>query len=313
MSDPAQIRRVGFVGLGNMGGPMVARLLGDGFEVVAYDTAPAAIERAVEGGAVGANALEDAARGTDAIVLMLPNSAIVTAVVEQLRSAGALAEGLVVIDMSSSEPQRTRELAAELAQSGVALVDAPVSGGVRGAVGGKLTIMVGADDEQLARVRPVLESLGTVRHAGAVGAGHAIKALNNLLSASHLLATAEAMAAGTRFGLDPDVMLAVFNGSSGKSGSTENKYPNFIRTGRYDSGFGLRLMLKDMRIATSLAEQEGVPARLGVEAVELWSEAAESLEPTADHTEIARWIDQLVPPSDGITAPPPPGTGPMTS
>lgn len=306
MSDPQSgVRRVGFVGLGNMGGPMVSRLLGAGFDVVAYDTVPAAVERAVEAGAIGAKTLEDAARDTDAIVLMLPNSAIVTSVVEQLRTAKVLTPGLIVIDMSSSEPQRTRELASELDADGVALVDAPVSGGVRGAVNGALTIMLGADDAQVSRVTPVLEALGTVRHAGAVGAGHAIKALNNLLSATHLLATAEAMAAGTRFGLDPDVMLAVFNGSSGRSGSTENKYPNFIRSGRYDSGFGLRLMLKDMRIATALAEQEGVPARLGAEAVVLWAEASADLDQTADHTEIARWIEKS---ESG-----PQGTEPMTS
>jgi len=292
MSDATAVKKVGFVGLGNMGGPMVSRLLTNGFEVTAFDTAPAAVEKAVQAGAIGAGALEEAARDRDVIVLMLPNSAIVTAVLEQLRASEALVEGLVVVDMSSSEPQRTKELASELGALGVTLIDAPVSGGVRGAENGALTIMVGADDAELERVRPLLESMGTIRHAGTVGAGHAIKALNNLLSASHLLATAEAMAAGTRFGLDPDVMLAVFNGSSGRSGSTENKYPNFIRTGRFDSGFGLRLMLKDMRIATALAEQAGVSSRLGAEAVQLWANAAEDLDPAADHTEIARWVEE---------------------
>lgn len=284
---------IGFVGLGNMGGPMVARLVGAGFDVVAFDTSSDAVDRAVAHGARAASALEAVPEGVDTVVLMLPNSAIVADVVGKLQSAGSLRPDLLVIDMSSSEPQRTRDLAAELAETGVVLIDAPVSGGVHGAERGALTIMVGADDAELERARPVLEVLGTVRHAGTVGAGHAIKALNNLLSATHLLATAEAMAAGTRFGLDPDVMLEIFNGSSGRSGSTENKYPNFIRTGRYDSGFGLRLMLKDMRIATQLAEQAGVPARLGDAAVAYWAEAAQDLEPTADHTEVTRWVDEL--------------------
>ncbi|WP_396659484.1 NAD-binding protein [Microbacterium sp.] len=130
----------------------------------------------------------------------------------------------------------------------------------------------------------------SVIHVGPVGAGHAMKALNNLLSATHLWITSEAMIAGERFGLDPQTMLAVFNGSSGRSGSTENKWPNFILPGRYDSGFGLRLMLKDMRIAVALAEQVGVPSRLGADTVDLWAEAAADLGEHADHTEVAKWV-----------------------
>ena len=127
-------------------------------------------------------------------------------------------------------------------------------------------------------------------HVGPIGSGHAVKALNNLMSATHLLVTCEAVLAGQRFGLDTDAMLAVFNTSSGRSGSTENKMPNFILPGTFNSGFGLRLMLKDMKIAVQLAVQEGVPCELGRDAVELWSEAAEVLDPKADHTEIARWL-----------------------
>jgi 3-hydroxyisobutyrate dehydrogenase len=173
---------------------------------------------------------------------------------------------------------------------GVELVDAPVSGGVSGAVKGTLTIMVGGAAAAVARVTPVLEHLDTVRHAGAVGSGHAIKALNNLISATHLWITSEAMLAGQRFGLQPEVMLEIINGSSGRSGSSENKWPNFILPGTYDSGFGLRLMLKDMRTATSLAGQLGVPVELGEAAVERWAEAANALAPDADHTEVAKWL-----------------------
>ena len=192
--------------------------------------------------------------------------------------------------MSSSEPLRTRALAARLAERGIRMVDAPVSGGVKGAERGALTIMVGGDDADVARVMPVLETLGRPVHAGAIGSGHAVKALNNLLSATHLWVTSEAIEAGRRFGLDPEVMLAVFNGSSGRSGSTENKWPNFILPGTFDSGFGLRLMLKDMRIAVQLAQQSGAPSRLGADAVDLWAQAADGLPATADHTEVARWI-----------------------
>ena len=194
--------------------------------------------------------------------------------------------------MSSSVPVRTRELARASAERGVTLIDAPVSGGVAGARSGSLTIMAGGPADVLDRLRPILEVLGShVVHAGhTVGAGHAIKALNNLMSAVHLLASSEALLAGRRFGLDPDVMLSIVNSSSGRSGSTQVKWPTFILPEAYDSGFGLRLMLKDMRIALQLEQEAGVPAPLGQAAVAAWAAAAEDLPPTADHTEIARWL-----------------------
>jgi 3-hydroxyisobutyrate dehydrogenase len=132
--------------------------------------------------------------------------------------------------------------------------------------------------------------MGRVVHAGPLGSGDAVKALNNLLSATHLWVTSEAMLVGERFGIDPEVMLSVFNGSSGRSGSTDNKWPNFILPGTYDSGFALRLMLKDMRIATDLARSTGLPSRLGEDAVRLWAEAAGELPASADHTEVARYL-----------------------
>jgi 3-hydroxyisobutyrate dehydrogenase len=126
---------------------------------------------------------------------------------------------------------------------------------------------------------------------GPIGSGDAVKALNNLLSAAHLWVTSEAMLVGQRFGIDPQALLEVFNASSGRSGSTENKWPNFILPGSFDSGFALQLMLKDMRIATRLARECGLPSRLGESAVELWAEAASELDPAADHTEVARYLE----------------------
>lgn len=277
---------IGFIGLGNMGLPMTRRLVAAGFPVRAFDVSEEARARAAEVGATPVEKATDAA--SDVTVLMLPTSQIVRAVVDELLPA--LGPGAIVVDMSSSEPLATRELAAKLEQKGVRLVDAPVSGGVKGAEAGTLAIMTGGDEQDIAAVTPVLEVLGRPRHAGAVGAGHAVKALNNLLSATHLWVTSEAIEAGRRFGIDPQVMLDIFNASSGRSGSTENKWPNFILPGTYDSGFGLRLMLKDMRIAVGLAAETGMPSRLGEAAVALWAEAADGLEPAADHTEVAKWI-----------------------
>ncbi|MFD0901934.1 NAD(P)-dependent oxidoreductase [Actinomadura sediminis] len=286
MSGRAPIRTVGFVGLGNMGRPMSRRLAEAGLRVRAHDPVPPSGD--LPDGLVLAASPADAARGAGAVVLMLPDSDIVEGVVDGLLDA--LDPGSALIDMGSSRPLSTRKLAARAAERGVAFVDAPVSGGVKGAGGGTLTVMAGGAAADVEHVRPLLDVLGrTVVHAGGVGAGHALKAFNNLLSASHLLATAEVVRAGSRFGLDPAVMIEAINASSGRCASTEVKWPDFVLTGRHDSGFGLSLMLKDMRIAAELAEAQGEPLAFGRAAVDLWAAAAEDLGPDADQTDIARW------------------------
>jgi len=291
-SEPSRAT-IGFAGLGHMGTPMANRLAAAGHRLRVYDIAPAARARheGLDGVAVVSQVAE-IADGADVVILMLPDSAVVTQVLLADGLLGRVAPSAVVVDMSSSEPGRTRELARVAADRGVTLVDAPVSGGVAGARNGSLTIMLGGPASVLDRLRPVLEALGSqVMHAGdIVGAGHAVKALNNLMSAAHLLASSEALLAGRQFGLDPEVMLSIVNSSSGRSGSTQLKWPKYILPEAYDSGFGLRLMLKDMRIALQLEQEAGVPALLGQAAVAAWAAAAEDLPPAADHTEIARWL-----------------------
>ena len=291
MTEVAPGAVVGFVGLGNMGHPMAARLAAAGYAVRGYDRDPAAgAALADTPGVTIADGPADAARGAAAVILMLPNSDIVESVVPDVLDG--LAAGAYLIDMGSSEPTRTRALAPEVAGRGAALVDAPVSGGVRGAVAGSLTIMVGGEAAAAEAVRPVLETMGgKVLHVGPSGAGHALKALNNLMSATHLLVSSEAILVGREFGLDPAVMLDAVNGSTGRSGSTEVKWPKFMLDRGFDSGFALRLMLKDMRIATGLATSTGHPSRLGEAATELWAEAADRLPADADHTEIIRWLE----------------------
>ena len=281
---------IAFIGLGNMGSPMAARLVDAGHTVRGSDLAEAARAQLESIGGSAFEASSDAVDGADIVILMLPNSAIVESVMQDPDVVSRLSPGVLVIDMSSSEPLRTQSLQARLAAQGIRLIDAPVSGGVKGAVAGTLTIMVGAEETELAEASAVLDLLGAVKHAGPVGAGHAVKALNNLMSATHLLVSSEAIIAGKRFGIDPEVMLGIVNGSSGRSGSTENKWPNFILPGGFDSGFGLRLMLKDMKIAVDLADQVGVASGVSKAAVDLWTRAADALPPTADHTEIARWV-----------------------
>lgn len=276
-----------------MGVPMTRRLVEAGYDVTGFDVAEQARQRVAEFGVHSVDRMEQAVISADVVVLMLPDSNVVDSVMKDPELRAALSAGTLVIDMSSSEPLRTRALASSLDVIGVRMIDAPVSGGVVGATNGKLTVMVGGSADLFEEATGLLETFGKVIHAGPIGSGHAIKALNNLLSATHLLITSEAILAGERFGLDPLVMLAVFNGSSGRSGSTENKWPNFIVPETYNSGFGLRLMLKDMKIAVQLAEQVDVACDLGTEAVALWADAADHLAPSADHTEIARWLREI--------------------
>lgn len=277
---------IGFVGLGNMGGPMARRLVEAGHTVRGFDTDPAARARFAGTAASTVDEVADA----DAVLLMLPSSDVVEHVLDKDGLLDALRAGTVLVDLGSSRPHSTRAVAERAAAGGVTVVDAPVSGGVRGAEAGTLTVMAGGQTSDVRRLRPLLERFGTVRHVGPVGAGHALKALNNLMSATHLLVSSEALLAGQEFGLDPAVMLDVVNGSSGRSGSTEAKWPKFVLPGTFDSGFGLRLMLKDMRIAVELARETGMPSLLGESAVGLWAKAAEDLSPDADHTEIVRWL-----------------------
>ncbi|MFJ2667669.1 NAD(P)-dependent oxidoreductase [Nocardia fluminea] len=286
-------RAVAFLGLGNMGAPMARRLVKAGFEVIGFDpldSARAAL--AVAGGRV-ADTASAAVADADDVVLMLPSSAVIESLLGDPAVSGSLRAGATVIDMSSSEPLSTRHLAAELATHGIAFVDAPVSGGVRGAEAGTLTIMCGGEADAVAAVEPLLRGLGTPTRVGAIGAGHALKAINNLLAAVHLLAAAEGLAIGKRFGLDPELMLSVINRASGRSEATETKLPRFVLPETYDSGFAMRLMVKDMRIATELAATLEVPATLAEHGVDVWTRAAADLGPDADQTDIARWVSDF--------------------
>jgi 3-hydroxyisobutyrate dehydrogenase len=282
---------IGFVGLGRMGAAMSARLLKAGYEVRGFDVLPEAREALVAAGGTAVESLADVAKGAAAVIVMLPTSAIVKQVLVSEGLLAAMSPGAPLLDMGSSVPEETRRLAEMAAQQGVRMIDAPVSGGVPGATAGTLTIMVGGSPEWTEEVRPVLEQLGSkVVHVGPAGAGHALKALNNLLSASHLIASSEAMVAGMRFGLDPQVMLDVINGSSGKNWSTEKKWPAYVLPGTYASGFALSLLVKDVGIAVDLAQSMGVSTQHAEVTLERWRAAMAALPDGADHTEIARLV-----------------------
>ncbi|MFF3567488.1 NAD(P)-dependent oxidoreductase [Nocardia jiangxiensis] len=280
---------IAFVGLGNMGAHMSRRLVESGYQVVGFDLQEAAGRALTEAGGTVAASAAQAVAGAGIVILMLPNSTAVEAVLGDAEVLGGLGSGTIIVDMGSSEPTSTRRLAVALAERGVTLVDGPVSGGVSGAAAGTLTIMAGGAEDVVAQVSSTLATLGTWLRVGDTGAGHALKSINNLLAAVQLLATAEGVAIGRSFGLDPEVMIATINAASGRSSASEIKFPRFVLPETYDSGFALRLMLKDIRIATGLAAELGIGAALGDRAVQVWSQAATDLGPAADQTEIARW------------------------
>lgn len=287
--------RIGFIGLGNMGAPMAGHVAAAGFQVVAADSNPATLERFCSAVACErAGSLGELGRSCRVVITMLPDGAAVRQVLLGGDGVAAgLAPGSVVLDMSSAEPVGTRALAVKLADASISLVDAPVSGGVKRALAGTLAIMAGGEPAAITRCGKILAALGRVFTCGGSGCGHAVKALNNYLSAVALAATAEAMMAGEKFGIDPVVMLEILNHSTGRNTATEQKYPAFVLSGSFDSGFALGLMAKDLRIALDLAEAVGTPASLLGECSGLWDAAQRRLGFSADNTEIVRYLEGL--------------------
>jgi 3-hydroxyisobutyrate dehydrogenase len=280
---------IAVVGLGNMGRPMAASLTRAGYQVAGYDIAPAARERFAQGGGRAAADMAGAVARAAAVIALLPDGRAVRAAVAAMQPH--LSPGTIVIDMSSSAPLGTRALGAELKAAGFPFIDAPVSGGVKRATDATLAIMVGGDAAVIDRVEPVLAAMGKdIFRTGPLGSGHAMKALNNYVSAAGLTAAVEALAVGEKFGLDPNVMTDVLNASSGRNNTTENKLKQFIISKTFASGFSAALMAKDVRTADELGAAIGIATPLAEACAELWGEAAARLGPTADHTEYGRGI-----------------------
>jgi 3-hydroxyisobutyrate dehydrogenase len=288
----SRYNRVGFLGLGKMGLPMARRLHEAGAPVVGFDPVEVARKAFAQGVGTVASSAQEAAAGADVLITMLPDGkAVRAALVEGEPLVEHLAEDAIVIDMSSSAPVGTRELASELAGKALHLIDAPVSGGVKRAIDGSLAIMVGGPTEIVARVRPLFEAMGkSIFETGAVGSGHAMKALNNYVSAAGLTAACEALQIGQKFGLDPMLMTDILNASTGRNNSTEVKLKPFVIPKNYTSGFSLGLMAKDLRAADDLARQLGVPAPFSAQVSALWDEALAALGHAADHTAIDQFV-----------------------
>jgi len=292
-TPPAQ---VGFIGLGNMGNPMAHLLAQAGYRLNVYDANDEALRRFAAGHTCEQAAdLKSMGSVCPVVITMLPEGGIVRQVLLQPDGVVAgLRPGAVLVDMSSSSPVGTRQLAAELETRGYPLVDAPVSGGVKKAIDGTLAIMAGGAATVIERVRPVLEVMGKVYHVGATGAGHAMKALNNYLSAGTLAMTAEAVLAGAGFGLEAGKIIEILNASTGRSTASEHKYPSFILPRTFNSGFALGLMAKDLRLAVEIAETQGTPDSLLKNLSGIYNEAERELGFNADNTDVVRYLESMV-------------------
>jgi 3-hydroxyisobutyrate dehydrogenase len=274
-----------------MGEPMAANLARAGFVVQSYDAA----------GKGSRASAREAAQGADALVTMLPDGDVVREVV--LDALPSLKAGAVVIDMSSSDQAGTRALSVALSAKQIAMVDAAVSGAVGKARDGTLAIMIGGEKEVVKRVEPVLRAMGKeLFHCGPLGAGHAVKALNNYLGAAGTIAGFEALLVAIAFGLDPEPMIEAINASTGKNSTTERKIPQQVLTGAFASGFRLALMAKDVGIAAGLARDLGVEAPYLRETLKLWRAAQRKLPAQADHTELYRYLERLQTPSPAARA-----------
>ncbi len=287
--------KIGFAGIGAMGTPMSINLIKAGHKLVLFDIDPKKAQAvAATNECEVATSLADMASKSDTVITMLPDGKLVH---KALLGAGGICEtlkpGSLIIDMSSSSPMGTRELGALLAQKGFQFIDAPVSNGVKGATAATLSIMVGGDTAIFERVKPMLEKMGNqIYYAGPLGAGHAIKALNNYVSAAGMIAACEAMHAGAAFGIDPNVAIDIINTSSGYNGTTQRKCKQFMISGAYNAGFSTGLMAKDVRTALEIAQAMGTSTILAKPTADIWDAMEKKLGFLSDHTEMHKFTNK---------------------
>lgn len=287
--------RIGFVGVGAMGAPMAGCLLKAGYPLAVFDNNPDRTAAFAEDyGIKPTTTLAALGKESDVIITILPNSAIVQDVLFGPQGlAAGLRPGTVVIEMTSGIPSQTVEFSERLARQGVILFDAPVSGGVPRARTGELTIMAGGEKADIDAAMPILNALGSVISIGKVGTGHAMKALNNLVSSAGYLIGIEALIIGSRFGIEPETMVDVLNVSTGMNNSTQKKFKQYVLSRKFNSGFAMSLMVKDLNIALGIAHENNVNAPFSDLCRNLWAGASAVLGPQADHTAVALLSEQL--------------------
>jgi 3-hydroxyisobutyrate dehydrogenase-like beta-hydroxyacid dehydrogenase len=284
---------LGFVGLGRMGGPMVRRLLAAGQGITVFDVSEAAIRPLVERGAAPAGSAAEVASAAEVVMTSLPTPDVLQTVA--LGEAG-IAHGnrvRTLIDLSTTGPGTATRVAEGLAARGIQWVDAPVSGGVKGAQDGTLAVMVSCPAATLEAIRPILANFGKVFFVGEKpGLAQVAKLGNNLLAAAALVISSEALAMGVKAGLDPKVMIDIINAGSGRNSATQDKFPRAILPGTFDFGFATALSYKDVRLCVDEAEALGVPMVLGAAVREMLAITNARFGPDSDFTSIARVVEE---------------------
>jgi 3-hydroxyisobutyrate dehydrogenase len=287
--------KIAFIGLGDIGEPMASHLARDPFDLVVWNRTASKAEAFAQSHKVRVAATPaEAVRDAWVVITCLPSSAEVEAVLHgESGILGAIRKGAVLIDCTSGDPPTSRSIAAELGGRGVEFIDAPVSGGTTAAKAGTLTVMWGGESTVFERVRPVIEAFGKkIVHAGPVGSGDALKAVNNALLAVHILSAAEGLAILVKAGVDPSVALDVINASSGRSNSSENLIPQRVLTRAFPRTFRLALLEKDIGIAAVMADDLGATTPLISLTAARFHEAREKLGETADHVEAVKIVEQ---------------------
>jgi 3-hydroxyisobutyrate dehydrogenase-like beta-hydroxyacid dehydrogenase len=281
--------KIAFIGVGRMGSSMVARLIAAGHELTIYDPVMSAAAPAAALGARVVSSVAEAAAACTVAMASVPGPA------EARETAGTIADSArikIFVDLSTSGPAAAQAIAALLAPRGIAAVDAPVSGGVKGAAAGKLAIMASGPASAMARVRPLLEVLGKVFELGEKpGLGQTVKLANNLMSAASLAIAAEALAMGVKAGVDPARMLDVLNASSGRNSATQDKIPKHVLNRKFDFGFANALSFKDVRLCLDEAEALGVPMVVGAAVRQMLSITHQLRGAAADCTEMVRVVE----------------------
>ena len=283
---------IGFIGLGNMGFPIMSHIKNNSHKLFVYDNDKKKLNNIKDNDISICTNVNDVANNSEVLFTCLPSIDIVEVVLIEISENKRVPQ--MCIDLSSSDPSKTIKLAKTLNKKNIRFIDAPISGGVKGAINASLTIMVGGSKTDFEFAKSLLELFGKkLSHIGGVGTGQAAKCLNNLCSATGLLIAIECVNVAKAFGIDQNNFIDILNTSTGKNNSTENKLKQFVISKKFNSGFNLSLMKKDIISAWKLAINKNVPLPLGTKSKEFWSQADDVLPPKSDHTEIIKWLEQI--------------------
>jgi 3-hydroxyisobutyrate dehydrogenase-like beta-hydroxyacid dehydrogenase len=284
---------IGFIGVGRMGGRMANRLLNAGYDLTIFDSSEAIMKPLIDRGAHSVASVAEVASACELVFVSLPTPPIVEAVA---LGPGGIAESnrvRIFIDTSTTGAATARRVAEGLSRKNIIAVDSPVSGGLAGAEKGTLAVMVSCPEPTLEKIRPLLQVLGNVFFCGTQpGMGQTMKLLNNLLSASALAITSEAVVMGVKAGLDPSLVVDVLNAGTGRNSASSDKFPRFVLPRTFNAGFAMGLFNKDLRLCLEEARELGVPMAVGTAVGQLFSEAMASEGDAADMTEIIKPLER---------------------